>query len=210
MVEKARIDFFSFSFSIIFFSIHFWISSYYTLLFPRRDNLKFFEVALTASHLFFTMVWLAAFWICESIGIEILPIPQRKFTYFSKNGHKSTQTMCKVCSNPKKSTTTIDFRLASVFVINLEQLLHPTLVLLKTWKGKCWLKVRRELFVKIIQWCCYDVNKWCYYGNSSLFFSLAMLEFHEILTYSFKIRALPFWTIVKFSQFFFEVFNKFW
>ena len=55
---------------------------------------------------------------------------------------------------PKKFTTTIDFRLASVFFVNLEHLSHPFLVLLFTlWKGKCWLKVCCELFVKIIQWC---------------------------------------------------------
>ena len=71
-----------------------------------------------------------------------------------ENGHKSTQTRCKVCSNLTKCTTTINFRLASVFFINLEHLAHPTLALLFIlWKGKCWLKVRREIFVKIIQWC---------------------------------------------------------
>ena len=47
-----------------------------------------------------------------------------------ENGHKSTQTRCKVCSNLTKCTTTIDFRLTSVFFINLEHLSHPTLVLL--------------------------------------------------------------------------------
>ena len=61
---------------------------------------------------------------------------------FFKNGHKSTHTRSKVCSNLTKCTTTIDFRLTRVFFINLEQLSHPTLVLLFIiWKGKCWLKV---------------------------------------------------------------------
>ena len=59
-----------------------------------------------------------------------------------------------VCWDLTKCTITIGFRLTSVFFINLEHLSHPTLVLLFIlWKGKCWLKVCRELFVKIIQWC---------------------------------------------------------
>ena len=73
-----------------------------------------------------------------------------------ENGHKSTQTRCKVCSNLTKCTTTIDFRLTSVFFINIEYLSHPTstlVLLFILWKGKCWLKLRRELFGKIIQWC---------------------------------------------------------
>ena len=66
---------------------------------------------------------------------------------------KSTQTRCKVCSNLTKCTTTIDFRLTSVFFINLEHLSHPTLVLLFIlWKGKRWMKVRCEFFLKVIQW----------------------------------------------------------
>ena len=56
-----------------------------------------------------------------------------------ENGHKSTQTRCKVCSNLTKCITTIDFRLTSSFFINLEHLSHPTLVLLFIlWIGKCW------------------------------------------------------------------------
>ena len=65
-----------------------------------------------------------------------------------QNGHKSTQRRCNVCSNLTKCTATIDFRLTSVFFINLELLSHPTLVLLFIlWRGKCWLKVGRELLV---------------------------------------------------------------
>ena len=60
---------------------------------------------------------------------------------------------CKVCSN----LTSVLQQLAFVLLVpffNLEHLSHSTLVLLFTlWKGKCWLKVRRERFVKIIQWC---------------------------------------------------------
>ena len=71
-----------------------------------------------------------------------------------ENGLKSTQRRCKVCSNLTKCTTTMDFRLTSVFFINLEHFSHPTLVLLFVlWKGKCLLEVRREIFVKIIQRC---------------------------------------------------------
>ena len=71
-----------------------------------------------------------------------------------ENGLKSTQTRCKVCSNLTKCTTTIDFRLTSFFFINLQHLSHCTLVLLFILqKGKCWLKVRHEIFVWIIQWC---------------------------------------------------------
>ena len=71
-----------------------------------------------------------------------------------ENSRKNTQTRCKVFKNLAKRTTTFDFCLTSVFFINLEHLSHPTLVLLFIlWKGKCWLKVRRELFIKIIQWC---------------------------------------------------------
>ena len=54
-----------------------------------------------------------------------------------ENGHKSTQTRCKVSSNVTKITTIIGFRFTGVFFINLEHLLHPTLVLLFIiWKGK--------------------------------------------------------------------------
>ena len=85
-----------------------------------------------------------------------------------ENGHKSTQTRCKVCSNLTKCTTTIDFRLTSVFFINLEHLSHPTLVLLFIlWKGKCWLKVCREIFVKIIQ-SCYHTLEFRPYGTPHL------------------------------------------
>ena len=69
-----------------------------------------------------------------------------------ENRHESTQTRCKVCSNLTKRTTIINFRLISVFFINLKQLPHPTLALIFILcKDKCWLKVRREPFVKIIQ-----------------------------------------------------------
>ena len=131
--------------------INFSISPYCTLLFSRKENFKSFELTLSAvlrngAVSCIMNVWGYQHWNTANATLDIYLLFQ--------NGHKSTQTRCKVCSNLTKCTTTIDFRLTSVFFINLEHLSHPTLVLLFTlWKGKCWLKVRRELFVKIIQWC---------------------------------------------------------
>ena len=131
--------------------INFSISPYCTLLFSRKENFKFFEVALSAVLCNGAVgcimnVWGYQHWNTANTTLDI-------YLLF-ENGHKSTQTRCKVCSNLTKCTTTIDFRLTSVFFINFEHLSHPTLVLLVIlWKSECWLKVRRELFVKIIQWC---------------------------------------------------------
>ena len=130
--------------------INFSISPYCTLLFSRKENFKFFEVALSAVLCNGAVgcimnVWGYQHWNTANTTLDI-------YLLF-ENGHKSTQTRCKVCSNLTKCTTTIYFRLTSVFFINLEHLSHLALVLLFIlWKGKCWLKVRRELFVKIIQW----------------------------------------------------------
>ena len=141
VVENARIN----------FSISPYCTLLCTLLFSRKENFKFFEVAMPAvlsnSVLGCIMnVWGYQHWNTANTTQDVYLLFQ--------NDHKSTQTRCKVCSNLTKCTTTIDFRLTSVFFINLEHLSHPTLVLLFIlWKGKCWLKVRRELFVKIIQWC---------------------------------------------------------
>ena len=127
------------------------ISPYSTLLFSRKENFKFFKVALSAVLCndpvgCIMNMWGYQHWNTANTTLNI-------YLLF-ENCHKSTQTRCKVCSNLTKCTTAIDFRLTSVFFINLEHLSHPTLVLLFIlWKGKCWLKVRRELFVKIIQWC---------------------------------------------------------
>ena len=98
--------------------------------------------------MFFTMTWLAALWICEAISIEILPTPYQTFTCFLWNGHKNTQTRCNVCSNLPSVLQQLTFVFVVIF-INLEHLSCPTLVLLfKLWKGKYWLEVRCELFVK--------------------------------------------------------------
>ena len=120
--------------------ISFWISPYCTLFFPRNS---FASCSLQ---------WRG--WMhYECVRISALNTTLDIYLLF-ENGHKSTQTRCKVCSNLTKCTTTIDFRLTSVFFINLEHLSHPTLVLLFIpWKVKCWLKVRRERFIKIIRWC---------------------------------------------------------
>ena len=131
--------------------IIFSVSPYSTLLFSRKENFKFFEVVLPAvlcnGQVGYIMnVWGYQHWNTANTTLDI-------YLLF-ENDHKSTQTRCKVCSKLTKCTTTIDFHLTSVIFINLEHLSHSTLVLLFIlWKGKCWLKVRRELFVKIIQWC---------------------------------------------------------
>ena len=137
MVENARINFS--------------ISLYCTLLFSRKENFKFFEGALSAVLCNDVVgcimnVWGYQHWNTANTTLDI--------SLLFENGHKNIQTRCKVCSNLTKCTTTIDFHLTSVFFINLEHLSHPTLALLFIlWNGKCWLKLRHELFVKIIQWC---------------------------------------------------------
>ena len=121
-------------------------SPYCTLLFSRKRNFKFLEVALSAALCSALNVWGKQDWNTANTTLDI-------YLLF-KNGHKGTQRRCKVCSSLTKCTTIIDFRLPSVFFINLEHFSHPTVVLLFIlWKGKCWLKVRREIFVKIIHWC---------------------------------------------------------
>ena len=131
--------------------INFSITPCCTLLFSRKGNFKFLEVALSAVLCngpvgCIMNVWGYQHWNTASTTLDI-------YLLF-ENAHKSTQTRCKVCSNLIKCTTTIDFCLTCVFFINLEHFSHLTLVLLFIlWKGKCWLKVRREIFVKIIQWC---------------------------------------------------------
>ena len=131
--------------------IIFWISPYCTLLFSRKENFKFLEVALSAVLCNGVVGCIMNVW-----GYQHRNTPNTTLDIYLlfKNDHKNTQTRCKVCSNLTRCDTKIDFRLTSVFFINLEHLWHPTLVLLFIlWKGKYWLKVRRELFVKIIQWC---------------------------------------------------------
>ena len=54
-------------------------SLYRTLLFSRKENLKSSEVAWAVVLCNDT---LAALWICDAIGIEMLPIPYWTFTCF--------------------------------------------------------------------------------------------------------------------------------
>ena len=50
-----------------------------------------------------------------------------------------------ICEQPRKCPSLIGLTL---------NIFHTSLMLLFIlWKGKCWLKVRHELFVKVIQWC---------------------------------------------------------
>ena len=80
---------------------------------------------------------------------KVLLLKHRKWVSHLKNRYHYAKVVenGKVCWNLTKCTTTIDFGLTSVFFINLEYLSHTTLVLLFIlWKGKFWLKVRRE-------WC---------------------------------------------------------
>ena len=128
--------------------INFSVNPNSTLLFFRKENFIFFEVALSA-----VLCNGAVGCIMNGWGYQQWKSANTTLDMhlIFKNGHISTQTRCKVCSNRTKCTTTIDFRLTTVFFINLQDLSHPTLVLLFIlWKGKCWLKVRREIFVKII------------------------------------------------------------
>ena len=131
--------------------INFSVCPYRTLLFSRKENFKFLEVALSAVICNGSVGWIMKVWGYQSWNTANTTLD---IYLLCENGHKSTQTSCKVCSNHRKCTTTIDFRLTSVFFINPEHLSHPTSMLLFIlWKGKCWLKVRRELFVKIMQCC---------------------------------------------------------
>ena len=84
------------------------ISPYFTLLFSRKEKFKFFEVALSAVLYNGAVgcimnVWGYQHWNTANTTLDI-------YLLF-ENGHKNTQKKCKVCSNLKKCTTTIDFRL---------------------------------------------------------------------------------------------------
>ena len=94
--------------------INFSISHYCTLLFSRKESFKFFEVALPA-----ILCYGAVACMYEDISIEILPIPLWTFTCFSKNGHKSTKTRCKVCSNLTSVLQQLTFVLPVPFLLTL-------------------------------------------------------------------------------------------
>ena len=127
VVENARIKFFNQSLlhPVVFYKrkLQIFVSSFISCSLQWRGRLHYECVSISALN--------------TTLEIYLL----------LKNGHKSTQTRCKVCSNLTKCTTTIDFRLTIVVFTNLEYLSHPTLVLrFILWKGECWIKVRRELF----------------------------------------------------------------
>ena len=88
--------------------INFSISSYCTLLFSRKENFKSLSVVLSTvicngSVSCIMNVWGYRHWNTANTTLDI-------YLLF-ENGHKNTQKKCKVCSNLKKCTTTIDFRL---------------------------------------------------------------------------------------------------
>ena len=113
---------------------NFLISPYCALLFSRKKNFNFFEVALSAVVCNgrvgrITNVWGYHHWNTANSTLDI-------YLLFD-NGHEITHTSFNVYSNLTKCTTAIDFCLTSVFFINPEHLSHPTLVLLFIlWKGK--------------------------------------------------------------------------
>ena len=100
VVENARINFST--------------SPYCTLLFSRKENFKFFEVALPA-----VLCNGAVDCMCEDISIEILRIPLWTFTCFLKNDHKNTQIRWKVCSNPTSVLQQLTFVLLVSFLLTL-------------------------------------------------------------------------------------------
>ena len=124
--------------------LNFSFSSYHTLWFSRKGNLKFFEVALVI------VLWndVVGSIINMSGYLHWNTANAIPFTCFLWNGHKNTQTRYNVCSNLSSVLQQLTFVLVVNF-INLEHLSCPTLVLqFKLWKGKCWLEVCSERFVK--------------------------------------------------------------
>ena len=125
------------------------ISPYCILLFSNFLKLQIFD----SNFINCSLQWLG--WLhFECMRIPALNTANTTLGIYLlfENDHTSTQTRCKVCSNLTKCAITINFCLTSVFFINLERRSHPTLVLLSILlKGRCWLKVRRKIFVKIIQ-----------------------------------------------------------
>ena len=110
--------------------INFSFNSYRTLLFSRKENLNFFEVALAVV-------------LCNDVVGSIMNM----WGYLHWNTANTIPDLY-LFVKPIKCTTTIDFRLGSDF-INLEHVSCPTQVLLfKLWKAKCWLEVRCERLVK--------------------------------------------------------------
>ena len=94
--------------------INFSISPYCTLLLSRKENFKFVQVPLPA-----ILCNGAVGCICEDMSIKIMPIKLWIFTFFSKNGHKSTQIRSKVCSNLTCVLQQLTFVLLVSFLLTL-------------------------------------------------------------------------------------------
>ena len=96
--------------------INFSISPYCTLLFSRKENFKFFEVALSAVLCNGAVgcimnVWGYQHWNTANTTLDI-------YLLF-ENGHKSTQTRCKVCSNLTSVLQQLTFVLLVSFLLTL-------------------------------------------------------------------------------------------
>ena len=95
--------------------INFSISPYCTLLFSRKENFKFLEVALSAILCNRRVGYIMNFWGYQHWNTANTTLD---IYLLFENGHKSSQIRCKVCSNLTKCTITIDFRLMS-FLLTL-------------------------------------------------------------------------------------------
>ena len=127
----------------------FLVSLYCTLLFSRKENIKFLKVALVVVHCNCLITCIMIEWGCR---------PWNKcYQYYSgylltcrkrqlKNWNK-IQSLFKLFN---KCTRTIECRLTSVFLKNLKQLSHSILVLLfYLWTDKCWLEKTLLTFCQI-------------------------------------------------------------
>ena len=90
--------------------INFSISPYCTLLFSRKENFKFLEVALSA-----VLCNGAVDCIMNVWGYQHW-IPRWTFTSSSKTAIKALKQGVKICSNLTKCTTTIEFRLSGILL----------------------------------------------------------------------------------------------
>ena len=137
VVENERVDFS--------------ISPYCTLLFSRKENFNFFWFSFDncsskrRGSLHYECMRISALkYFRYHIGHLIFKKWSKKAF---KQGAKFVQTWQVYYSNWLSPCYCV------FFFINLEHLLHPTLLLLfKLLKGERWLKVYGKLFVKITQW----------------------------------------------------------
>ena len=96
--------------------INFSISPYCTLLFSRKENFKFLEVALWAVLCngpvdYIMNLWGYQHWNTANTTLDI-------YLLF-ENDHKSTQTRCKVCSNLTSVLQQLTFVLLLSFLLTL-------------------------------------------------------------------------------------------